>query len=73
MKCVIFLFRITSQYKCSLVFITNTNFISNKKPKCKILSHFTQVRALSQFASSLNEFFVVFYKKRKKKMINTVS
>lgn len=64
MKYVILLFRITSWYKCSSVLITNRNFISNKKQKCRILSNFIQLKALFLCASSLkNKFFVVLYKK----------
>lgn len=61
MKCVIFLFRVTSQYKCSSVFIANAIFISNKKPKCKILSNFIQLKVLLFGSFLKNMFFVVFF------------
>lgn len=64
-----FLFRLIYWYKCSFILITNPNFISNKKPMYKGLSHFINFKALFLSTSSFKKkYFVVFYKKRMLKL-----
>lgn len=67
---ILFIFRVIYWYKWSFILIRNPNFISNKKPKYKCLSHFINFKALFLFPSSCkNKYFVVFCKKKNAEII----